>query len=160
MLPLAWSIMWDLYKTDSMGIWDAWKVIYASAHTAAQRTPGTKHLFAWFSLTHSFSLNGGKGAETLRVGSSWAKTILRAHGIVTGEWKACTLSGTIVREMRDNSRGKKRKTWTQFVKDLKCEFEKSWDENLFKTINISDFLHTDVILQCIWLGLTWERQCN
>lgn len=53
------------------------------------------------------------------------------------------------REMRDNSRGKKRKTSTQFVKDLKCEFEKSLDENLFKTINISDFLHTDVILQCI-----------
>lgn len=146
-----------------MGIWDGWKVIYASNHTPAQWTPGTKHLLAWFRLTYSFSLDGGRGAETLGVGSSQAKAILQTAGIVTGEWRTYTLSETIV--MHDNRREMTREAWGQFVKDfIECNVEKFLNEHLLKTINNQQWgflaYRCDNKLHVTWLYLMETMQLD
>lgn len=140
--------MWNLNKRHCIGIWDAWNVIYMSNGTLTQRTPGPNSFFAWFRLTHSFSLNGGKCAEAPEgwefppqdnCSGPWDRH-RRMKGMHT-DWNQCQAENCVTTNEKKKEWNRKKKFVEEF---LKSHFEKSWGEQLFKTINIADSLHATV----------------
>lgn len=104
---------------------------------------------------------GVKYTETLGLRSSFGKTMVQALGIVTGEWRACTLSETSVKQRIVWQKYRKKK-WNKTEK----KFANSSQKVILRSHEVNSYLkQSTLLIPYMWYYSTdcncyWEKQHN